>query len=90
MQIAVLAVGWRYLLFFGRSLGALPSIIIGVLLIAHVIHLWNYPEFIPTDTNVAYWVRLGNLVALSIMGRLCLSIFFNATSGVRNQVTGFN
>jgi hypothetical protein len=66
IQIAVLAIGWGYLLFNGRSFGALPLIIIGVLLIAHVVQLWNYPEFIPTNTNVAYLVRLGNLIAYSL------------------------
>jgi hypothetical protein len=66
IQISVLAIGWGYLLFNGRSFGALPLIIIGVLLIAHVFHLWNYPEFIPTNTNVAYPVRLGNLIAYSL------------------------
>lgn len=66
MQIGILATGLGYLLFYGRSLGALPPIIIGVLLAANIIHLWNYPEFIPTDTNVAYWVRLGNLIALPL------------------------
>jgi hypothetical protein len=66
IQIAVLAVGWAYLLFNGRSLGALPFIILGVLLTTQVIQLWNYPEFIPTNTNVAYWARLGNLIAYSL------------------------
>lgn len=66
VQIAILAVSLAYLLFNGRQLGALPPIIISVLLLANIIHLWNYPEFIPTSTNVAYWVRLGNLVALPL------------------------
>jgi len=66
IQIAVLAVGWAYLLFNGRSLGGLPFIILGVLLTAQVIQLWNYPEFIPTNTNIAYWARLGNLIAYSL------------------------
>lgn len=66
MQIAALAIGFGYLLFYGRSLGALPPIIIGVLLVCTVIHLWNYPEFVPTDTNVAYWIRLGNLIAIPL------------------------
>ncbi len=66
MQIASLAVGFGYLLFYGRSLGALPPIIVGALLVSTIIHLWNYPEFIPTDTNVAYWIRLGTLIAIPL------------------------
>ncbi len=65
-QITTLAVGLVYLLFRGRSLGALPPIILATLLAAHIIHFWNYPEFVPTDSNVAYWVRLGYLIALPL------------------------
>ncbi|MFN2122916.1 MAG: hypothetical protein ACK2UP_05385 [Candidatus Promineifilaceae bacterium] len=66
IQIAVLAAGWGYLLFNGRSLGAFPFIILGLLLFAHIVQLWSYPEFLLIDTNVAYWVRLGNLVVYSL------------------------
>ena len=65
-QIALLAIGLGYLLFRGRELGALPPIILGALLITYIIHFWNYPEFVPTGTNVAYWIRLGNLIALPL------------------------
>ncbi len=66
IQIAVLAVGFTYLLFKGRDLGALPPIITGVLLLANIIHLWNFPQFIPSETNVAYWIRLGNMIAIPL------------------------
>ncbi len=66
VEIAILAAGLLYLVFKGRALGALPPIILSVLLLFHIIHLWNYPEFIPTNTNVAYWIRLGNLIAIPL------------------------
>ena len=94
MQIAVLAIGLAYLLFNGRSLGALPPIILGILLLANIIHLWNYPEFVPSDTNVAYWVRLGNLIAIPLWAvyayTYTLSPLLESESRLRDSVVKFS
>lgn len=66
LQIALLSAALVYLLLRERQLGPLPPALLGVLLVAHVATLWNYPEFIATATNVAYWNRLGYLVALPL------------------------
>lgn len=42
----------------------------GLLLLAHLIHFWNYPELIPVSTEVPYWIRLGQLVALPLLAVL--------------------
>ncbi len=94
MQIAVLAIGLAYLLFSGRSLGALPPIILGILLLANIIHLWNYPEFVPSDTNVAYWVRLGNLIAIPLWAvyayTYTLSPLLESESRLQDSVVKFS
>lgn len=66
LQIAILTAGLAYLLLKERPLSALRTAILSILLLAHIMTLWNYPEFVPTATNIAYWNRLGNLVALPL------------------------
>ena len=94
MQIAVLAVGLAYLLFNARSLGALPPIILGILLLTNIIHLWNFPEFVPSDTNVAYWVRLGNLIAIPLWAvyayTYTLSPLLESESRLQDSVVKFS
>ena len=62
IQIIILVSGLVYLLLNSQRREPLPAIILGILLLAEVIHLWNYAEIIPTDTNVPYWIRLGYLI----------------------------
>ena len=66
LQIAILTAGLAYLLLKERPVSALPLAILGTLLVAHILTLWNYPEFVPTTTNIAYWNRLGSLIALPL------------------------
>jgi hypothetical protein len=66
IQIIVLVGGLAYLLLNSQRREPLPAIILGILLLAEVIHLWNYAEIIPTDTNVPYWIRLGYLITLPL------------------------
>ncbi len=66
MQIAILTSGLIYLLITSEKREPLPAIILSILLLAEVIHLWNYREFIPAGTNVPYWIRLGYLIALPL------------------------
>ncbi|MFN2134559.1 MAG: hypothetical protein ACK2UK_01305 [Candidatus Promineifilaceae bacterium] len=65
-QIIILALALLYLLIRGRFLGPFPPIIIGTLLASHIIYLWSYPELAAAQTNVAFWVRLGYLIALPL------------------------
>ena len=66
IQIVILISGLVYLLLNSQRREPLPAIILGVLLVTEVIHLWNYAEIIPTDTNVPYWIRLGYLIAFPL------------------------
>lgn len=66
MQMAVLAAGLVWLLWDRGSRLSLRPIIVGVVLLAHVANFFNYPEIIPTGTEVVYWLRLGYLVAFPL------------------------
>ncbi|MCA9926329.1 MAG: hypothetical protein KC421_28365, partial [Anaerolineales bacterium] len=66
LQIVVLAAGFILAMLNARWRGTLSPVILLFMLLAHVAHFWNYPEIIPTDTNIIYWIRLGHLVALPL------------------------
>ncbi len=66
VQIVLLAVGLVMTLVNGRLRPTLRPIILGLLLLAHLAHFWNYPELIPSGTDIPYWIRLGYLAALPL------------------------
>ncbi len=66
IQLALLGWGLVYLLSRSRLRFSLRAIILGLLLLAHVAHFGDYPEIIPTNTNIAYWIRLGHLVVFPL------------------------
>ncbi len=66
MQIVILAAGLIYLLISSENREPLPAVIVTVLLLTAVVHLWNYPEFIPSGTNIPYWIRFGYLIAFPL------------------------
>ena len=66
LQMAVLAAGLVWLLGDSGSRRTLRPIIVGVVLLAHVANFFNYPEIIPSGTEVIYWLRLGYLVAFPL------------------------
>lgn len=68
LQLVVLAAGLVWLLVHPGSRRSLRPMIIGLLLLAHIAHFWNYPELIPSGTGVAYWIRLGELVVFPLWG----------------------
>lgn len=65
-QIVLLAGGLSFSLVTARAKEALPAVILAILLLAAILHLWTYFDTIPIDTNVAYWLRLGYLIALPL------------------------
>ena len=66
LQMAVLGAGLVWLLFDPLARRTLRPIIVGVALLAHVANFFNYPEIIPSGTEVIYWLRLGYLVAFPL------------------------
>jgi len=66
LQIAILTAGLVFVLLRERQLGPYPPAILAILLAAHIVTLWNYPGLVATGSNVAYWTRLGNLIALPL------------------------
>ena len=66
VQIVLLVAGLIVTLAHGRLRPTLRPVILGLLLLAHLAHFWNYPELIPSGTDIPYWIRLGYLVALPL------------------------
>ena len=66
LQMVVLGAGLVWLLFDPLARRTLRPIIVGVALLAHVANFFNYPEIIPSGTEVIYWLRLGYLVAFPL------------------------
>ena len=66
LQMAVLAVGLIWLVMERGSQLTLRPIIVAVVLLAHVANFFNYPEIVPSGTEVAYWLRLGYLIAFPL------------------------
>jgi heme/copper-type cytochrome/quinol oxidase subunit 2 len=93
-QIAVLAAGLVYLLFRGRQLGALPPIMLSILLLVYIVHFWSRPEYIPADTNIAYWIRLGYLIVLPLWAvyayQYAMTPLLESESKLQSSVARFN
>lgn len=66
LQMTILAVGLVWLLIDRGSRFTLRPIIVAVVLLAHIANFFNYPEIIPSGTDVIYWLRLGYLVAFPL------------------------
>lgn len=66
LQMAILGVGLVWLVLNRESRLTLRPILIAIPLLAHVANFFNYPEIIPSGTEVVYWLRLGYLVALPL------------------------
>jgi signal transduction histidine kinase len=66
LQMAVLTVGLVWLALERGSRFTLRPIIAAVTLLAHVANFFNYPEIIPSGTEVVYWLRLGYLIAFPL------------------------
>lgn len=65
-QLLILVLGLT-LSFMQRYLWfSLRQIILIVLLAAYVIHLWVNPDSMSTQTDIAYWIRLGYLIAFPL------------------------
>ncbi|MEM7333288.1 MAG: ATP-binding protein [Chloroflexota bacterium] len=65
-QITLLAIGFLLVLLNAVWRQTLSPIIIGVLLTTGVFQLLNYPQLLPTDTHIGFWIRLGHFVAFPL------------------------
>ncbi|HQF70609.1 MAG TPA: GAF domain-containing sensor histidine kinase [Promineifilum sp.] len=81
LQMVILAVGLVWLLVDRAARLSLRPIIVAVALLAHVANFFNYPEIIPSGTEVVYWLRLGYLVAFPLWAVLAYR------EGMRGLVT---
>jgi signal transduction histidine kinase len=70
VQLLILSVGILLTLGTRQLRRSLNPIVVGILLLAHLANFWNYPEILPTDTEIAYWIRLGHLVAFPLWAAL--------------------
>ncbi len=55
-----------WLLLRPASLRGLRVAILFILTMAHAVHLWNFPEIIPSSSEIPYWIRLGHLLAFPL------------------------
>ena len=63
LQLLILVLGLT-LTFMERALWfSLRQIILIVLLLAYIVHFWLNPNAISAETEIAYWIRLGYLIA---------------------------
>ena len=69
-QLSVLGVGALTLALRRFPDNGLRFFPIFVLLLAHAVQFWDYPESIPTSTEVPFWIRLGQLSAFPLLAVL--------------------
>lgn len=62
LQISLLAAGIVLTLLSSAARRSLGPAVLLLLLLAHVAQFWNYPQLIPVETNITYWVRFGYLI----------------------------
>lgn len=65
-QVAILLTGLALTLGERPLWFSLNQIILAILLVAHLLHFFANPESVPTQTDVAYWIRFGYLLALPL------------------------
>jgi signal transduction histidine kinase len=66
-QLALLSLGLALVVVGQRRDWLLRGIILFILAAAHLLRLANYPETAVAATDIAYWTRLGNLLALPLL-----------------------
>ena len=74
LQILLLGFGLMFILANHKARFSLRSSIIGLLLIAHLIHFWNAPEIISTQTDAPYLLRLGDLIVFPLWAVLAYQL----------------
>jgi len=74
LQILLLGFGLMIVLANRATRFSLRSSMIGLLLLAHLVHFWNAPEIIPTQTDVPYLLRLGDLVVFPLWAVLAYQL----------------
>ncbi len=66
LQMGTLGAGLISNLLSRQLRNTLSPVLLLLLLLAHAANFWNYPEILATDTDIAYWIRLGYLAAFPI------------------------
>lgn len=70
VQISVIGAGLIWTLFTRRLRYSLSPMILALLLLAHIASWQNYPELLPAETDIAFWVRLGHLIVFPLWAAL--------------------
>lgn len=66
-QLLILVTGLLALILRFRPGYGLRLSTVLVLLTAHLIQFWNYPETVPTQSEIPFWIRLGHLIGLPLL-----------------------
>lgn len=87
-QIVLLVLGIGLLIASVDLRNSLRVVILSLLLLSHIAHFWNFPEIIPTETNIAYWIRFGQLLAIPLWAILTYQIA-SAVNQQRSRQVGW-
>lgn len=66
VQLGFLLVGLLLILLNGETRRSLRPMIVGVMALVTTFHLIGFPALLPAETNIAYWVRFGHLIAFPL------------------------
>lgn len=81
LQLVLLGAGLLLILSRRPLRRSLYPFLLGVLFLAFLAHLWNYPEIVPSDTEAPYWIRLGYLIAFPLWAAQLYRQVMGAVSG---------
>lgn len=70
VQISILTIGALVTLLIRRPNTGYRLTPLLILLTAHIIHFWDQPESIINDTEIAFWIRMGQLIAFPLIAIL--------------------
>lgn len=66
-QLVLLVAGTLALLFRFEPGHGLRLFVMLAFLAAHFTQVWDFPETVPTQSEIPFWIRLGHLVALPLL-----------------------
>ncbi|MDX1664716.1 MAG: ATP-binding protein [Candidatus Promineifilaceae bacterium] len=87
-QLSVLGLGALALALRRFPSNGLRFFPLFVLLLAHAVQFWDYPEMFPTGTEVPFWIRLGQLSAFPLLAVLAYRHSLNELLAAGQEETG--
>lgn len=70
IQLTLLGLGGLWIAVRRFPSGGLLFFPVLFLFIGHLVQVWDFPESIPRDTEITFWIRLGHLAAFPLLAVL--------------------